>query len=447
MGNENRVLWVEGTFLRQHHFQQQERWVDGQSRDRMLALAPFFWGIRSVRPDEAALRSGRFALAGLKGILPDGTPVSFPDVDPVPPAVEVDRDTTNQTVYLVVPGWQPGHRLAQPRSAGGGAISTRYVLKQAPVGDALNEASPDVEVQIGTLNISYEIGERNREGFVAMPVARIAEVGTDRQVKLDESFIPPVLAASASEVLEGFLKEFSAALDSRAEALAGVYSQVGGSSAAAVQDFVLLQLVNERAALFAQMRDARHHHPEEMHRLFVGTAAALAAHTQEQTRRPPVFPRYDHDDLAATFAPVVEELRRSLSFATKQKAVRIPLRLSRHQIHFGQIPHPDILSGGRLVIVAKADMDGEEFRKSFPRNVSVGSVNEIREILAAADRSVRVRPFAHPPQELPRMAGWLYLEVDRTSPSFADIEKSRTIAIAHSARFPELDVQLWGIRD
>ena len=440
-------MWVEGTFLRQHHFQQQERWLEAQMRDRMTALEPFFWGTRAAEVDEAALRSGRFALARFHGVLPDGTPVSFPGRDPAPPAVELDRDLKNTTIYVTAPAVQPGSRIASVRSAGGGPVSTRYVVEEAALGDALNDSAPSVEVQVGTLNLRYEVGERTREGLVAMPVARVAEIGTDRSVRLDGEFVPPVLAASASPCLTGYLKEFAAALDSRATALAGAYSQVGGSGAAAIQDFMLLQLVNERAALFAQMRDARHHHPERLHRLFVGTAAALAVHTQESGRRPPTFPRYDHDELTATFRPVVEELRRSLSFAQEQKAVRIPLRLSQHKIHYGHVPHPDILAKGRLVIVARSALDGEEFRKNFPRQVSVGSVNEIREIIAAADRSIRLRPFAHPPQELPRMAGWLYMEVDRTSPSFADVQKSRSIAIHHAAHFPELEVQLWGIRD
>ena len=447
MGHERRVMWVEGTFLRQHHFQQQERWVEAQLRDRIAALAPFFWGMRAGRPDESTLRSGRFAMARFQGLLPDGTPVSFPDVEPAPPAVEVDRDVANQTVYMVAPAVHAGQPMGAVRRAGGGPVSTRYVVEETHTGDALNDAAPDVELHVGTLNLRYEIGERNREGFVAMPVARIAEVGTDRVVKLDPDFIPPVLAASASPVLEGYLKEFAAGLDARAAALSGVYSQVGGSGASAIQEFMLLQLVNEKSALFNQMRDVGQHHPEELHRLFVATAAALAAHTEETTRRPPAFPRYDHDDLTATMRPVVDELRRSLAHAGQQKAVRIPLRVSRHQIHFGHVPYPEILEKGRLIIVAKSAMDGEDFRQSFPRQVTVGSVNDIREIIAAADRSVRVRPFAHPPQELPRMAGWLYLEVDRSSPSFAGIEKSRSIAIHHSARFPELDVQLWGIRD
>lgn len=447
MGHERRVIWVEGTFLRQHHFQQQERWVEAQLRDRLTALTPFFWGMRAGTPDGAALKSGHFAMAAFAGLLPDGTPVSFPTVDPGPAAIEIDRDATDQTVYLTAPAAQPGHTMAAARSEGGGRVSTRYVVEETRVGDALNDASPEVELQVGALNLRYEVGERDREGFVAMPLARIAEVGTDRAVRLDPDFVPPVLACSASPALEGYLKEFSAALDSRAAALAGVYSQVGGTGAAAIQDFMLLQLVNEKSALFNQMRDARHHHPEELHRLFVATAAALAAHTQETTRRPPAFPRYDHDDLTATLRPVIEELRRSLAHASQQKAVRIPLRVSRHQIHFGHVPYPEILENGRLVIVAKSAMDGEEFRQSFPRQVTVGSVNEIREIIAAADRSVRVRPFAHPPQELPRMAGWLYLEVDRSSPSFADVSRSRSIAIHHAARFPELEVQLWGIRD
>jgi type VI secretion system protein ImpJ len=440
-------MWVEGMFLRHHHFQQQDRYLEAVMRDRVGALHPFHWGLSRAEVDGAALQAGAFGLSRAAGTMPDGLSFSFPDRDPMPPRLEIDRDTVNQTVYLVAPEGGAGKRLASAPRPGGAQVSTRYVVEEGEATDALDEGSAPVQLQLGALNLRYEVGDRPRPGFVAMPVGRVAERGSDRGVVLVPTHIPPVTRASASKALTESLEEVATLLDARADSLAGQYSQVGGAGAAAIEEFMLLQLVNAKCCTFNALRDAKHHHPEVLFREMAELAGALATFTAETTRRPPVFPRYDHDNLSATFAPVMDELRRSLAYLGVQKAVRIALKRNQYNIDFGPINDDSLLQNAQFVLAAHASMDGEEFRASFPRQVSIGSINDIKGIVTSADRSVRIRPLAHPPQELPRMAGWLYLELDTASEAWAGVQRSRSIAIHHAARFPELQIQLWAIRD
>lgn len=444
---ERRVMWVEGMFLRHHHFQQQDRYLEAVLRDRVGALHPFHWGLSRSETDGAALQAGSFALSRAAGTMPDGLSFSFPDRDPAPARLEIDRDAVNQTVYLVAPEAGGGKRLASAPREGGGPVSTRYVVDEGEATDALDEGSAPVQLQLGALNLRYEIGDKPRPGFIVMPVGRVAERGSDRGVTLSPNYIPPVTRASASKPLTEAVEEIATLLDARADSLAGQYSQVGGSGAAALEEFMLLQLVNAKSAAFNALRDSAHHHPETLFREMVELAGALATFTAEETRRPPAFPRYDHDELTATFAPVIEEIRRSLAHLGVQKAMRIPLKRNQYNIDYGPIADDSLLQNAQFVMVAHASMDSEEFRASFPRQVSIGSINDIKGIVTSADRSVRIRPLAHPPQELPRMAGWLYLELDTSSEAWAGVQRSRSIAIHHAARFPELQIQLWAIRD
>ena len=447
MALQRRVMWVEGMFLRHHHFQQQDRHWEALLQARTAGLAPFHWGLATAEIDQSALEAGSFALKSASGAMPDGLLFSFPDRDLPPPRLEIDRDAINQTVYLVAPEATPGRRLASAPRTGGGLVSTRFVVEETEASDALDEGTPPVALQVGALNLRYEIGDKPRPGFTAMPVGKVAERGTDRGVTVVPSFIPPVTRASASRALKEAVEVVATKLDARAGALAGQYSQVGGSGAAALEEFMLLQLVNAKCCQFNALRDAQHHHPETIFREMVELAGALAAFTQEETRRPPAFPKYDHDDLTATFAPVLEELSRSLDYLGVQKAVRIALKRNQYNIDYGPIPDDSLLKGAQFVLCAHAAMDSEQFRAEFPRNVSIASVNDIKAVVTAADRSVRIRPLAHPPQELPRLAGWLYLELDTSSEAWGGVQRARTIAIHHAARFPELQVQLWAIRD
>jgi type VI secretion system protein ImpJ len=134
-------MWVEGMFLRHHHFQQQDRYLEAVMRDRVGALHPFHWGLSRAEVDGAALQAGAFGLSRAAGTMPDGLSFSFPDRDPMPPRLEIDRDTVNQTVYLVAPEGGAGKRLASAPRPGGAQVSTRYVVEEGEATDALDEGS------------------------------------------------------------------------------------------------------------------------------------------------------------------------------------------------------------------------------------------------------------------------------------------------------------------
>ena len=69
----NRVVWLEGMFLRTQHFQQQDRWVEALVRDRTAALRPHAWGLTEGAINRNLLGTGQFALANGSGVFEDGT--------------------------------------------------------------------------------------------------------------------------------------------------------------------------------------------------------------------------------------------------------------------------------------------------------------------------------------------------------------------------------------
>jgi predicted component of type VI protein secretion system len=90
-----RVLWSEGLFLRPHHFQQQERFLES------LIDADFHRSVNDLGFHRADCRSrlllkGKVALTRARGIFDDGTPFSVPSgttaLQPLVP--EGTRDAT-----------------------------------------------------------------------------------------------------------------------------------------------------------------------------------------------------------------------------------------------------------------------------------------------------------------------------------------------------------------
>jgi type VI secretion system protein ImpJ len=435
-------------FLRPQHFQQQDRHFASALAERSAMAQPFHWGFSQVVLDEAALKSGRVTLAKCTGAFSDSAVFAFPGELGAAPSIEVPKDTTGETVYLIAPELARGSRIGARRSGDGTAPGTRYIIEDGPVQDAMTDGAQPIEIEVGTTNARLEIGSEERPGYVRLPVARIREVGTDRNVVLDNDFIPTVTRCDASATLTGLVEEIASLLSARAEGIAATLSSAGGTAAESVPaDFLLLRVANAKGALFAEIRDAQVHHPEMIYRASVELAAELVTFTSQGSRRAPNFPRYDHDNIAACFAPVIETIRNALADIGERKAAEIPLKYSKAGVWFGPIPDAEVLAKGRLVIISKASMDEDDFRTRFPRQITIGSMDEIRDFIAAADRSVRIRALSMKPQELPPLAGYTYFEIDRNSAAWKGIEKGRSIAIHCAENLPDLKLHLWGIKE
>src|SRR3981081_1578084 len=64
----NRVVWLEGMFLRAQHFQQQDRWIEALVRARTGHLPRQGWGLTEAAINRNLLAAGQFALASGSGV-------------------------------------------------------------------------------------------------------------------------------------------------------------------------------------------------------------------------------------------------------------------------------------------------------------------------------------------------------------------------------------------
>ena len=444
MGWENRIVWGEGLFLQPQHLQQQERYFDRLVRSSTGPLRPFAWGLTQLELDKDLLTLGKFAVRSAAGILPDGTPFSIPDHDDHPRAIDLPETTRNSTVALMLPTRQPGAvEAAGPEHT---ETVARFVTAEHDAIDSNAGYQSSATLPIGKLRLRYALEGESRAGFAAIGLARITEIRADRSVVLDDSFIPPVLSCEASGVLAGFVTQVEGLLHHRAEALAGRVSETATRGAAEMADFLLLQLCNRTepvythlAATIAQL------HPEHFYRAAIALAGELATFT-ESRKRPPVFPPYRHDDLYATFRPVMAALRQALSAVLEQTAVPIALQERKFGIRVGPILDRTLTTDATWVLAVKAQLPGETLRRGFPNQVKIGPVENIRELINVALPGIAVRALPVAPRQLPYYAGTTYFELDRSGPYWAALSRSGGIAIHVTGDIPGLEIECWAIR-
>jgi type VI secretion system protein ImpJ len=177
----------------------------------------------------------------------------------------------------------------------------------------------------------------------------------------------------------------------------------------------------------------------------VALAGELATFT-ETRKRPTAFPPYKHDDLTATFRPVIAALRQSLSAVLEQNAVPIPLQERKFGIRVGPISDRTLVANATWVLAVKAQIPAESLRRNFPTLCKIGPVEQIRELINVALPGIAVRPLPVAPRQLPYYAGTTYFELDRSSAYWAALARSGGIAIHVTGEVPGLEMECWAIR-
>lgn len=440
----DKVVWQEGMFLRAQHFQQHARHVEHQLQSRAAPLRPWPWGLVEISLDRDLLAAGKLALHGAVGVFEDGTPFAVPMTADAPAPLDVPDTARNATVYLAMPVRQAGSAevafLEGPEAA-----VTRHKLASFEASDTHSDNPLGAEIQVARPRLRLMLDSDERAGFTCIPIARVAEVQADRRVVVDERFVATCLRIAAAPPLTKFVAELLGMAKQRANSYAGRLSQPGNRGVPDVAQFLLLQALNRWQPLLAHWADAGSAHPETFYAALAQMAGELATFS-DPGRRCATYPGYRHDDLTRSFAPVIADLRRALASSIDENAVAIPLRDARHGVRVGAIgEHRNLLRTASFVLSVAADMPTEDLRRLFPSLVTIGAVEQIRELVNVRLPGIAIRPLPVAPRQIPFHAGAVYFELDRNSPHWQQMQSSGGFAIYTSGEFPNLRLELWAI--
>jgi len=222
-------------------------------------------------------------------------------------------------------------------------------------------------------------------------------------------------------------------------------TQGGTGGVAEIADFMLLQTVNRNEAVFAHLARSAMLHPQHFFELALGLAGDLASF--RDSRRVARFGPYIHDDLAMSFRPLMDDLRRSLSMVLEQSAIRIDLHDRKHGVRVAVISDVELQRNATFVLAVNAHMPSEALRARFPTQVKIGPVERIRDLVNLALPGVTLTPLPVAPRQIPFHTGANYFELEtRNSDLWRQLEQSGGVAMHIAGDFPGLDLAFWAIR-
>lgn len=442
MSWRTKVVWSEGMLLQPQHLQQSERHADHARHLLLRSTSPYAWGFAEIEIDAAALTLGKLALVRAVGIFGDGTVFDMPAVDPLPEPVDIPASMRDEAVVLALPLRRAGAREADAEAY---EDLVRHRVLESDVPDSNTAGERSAMLQLGTLHTRLMRAGDATDAWTTLNVARVVERRADNQVQLDRAMLPPLLDVAAHALIRSWVDELLGLLRQRGEALAGRMSQGGTGGVAEIADFMLLQTVNRNEAVFGHLVRSAMLHPQHFFEQALALAGDMA--TFRDARRVARFAPYIHDDLAASFRPLMDDLRRSLSMVLEQSALRIDLHDRKHGVYVAVIPDVELRRNATFVLAVQATMPSEALRARFPTQVKIGPVERIRDLVHLALPGVPIMPMPVAPRQIPFHTGANYFELDtRNSDLWRQLEQSGGVAMHVAGDFPGLDLAFWAIR-
>jgi type VI secretion system protein ImpJ len=320
-----------------------------------------------------------------------------------------------------------------------------WTLTELQARDATSSGGDSALLEVAALRTRFLLASDVTQAYACLPLAQLVECRADKQVVLDDGFIPTVMHSQAADRLATFMTELLGLLHQRGEALGGRVMATGRGAAAEFADFLMLQAINRYEPLFAHFSESGALHPEALFRACVSAAGELSTFTTT-AKRPPRFPDYRHNRLRESFDPVIAALRASLSVVLEQNAISIPLEAKKFGISVAIVPDRTLFTTAVFILAARADLQAEELRRRFPAQLKVGPVEKIRDLVTLQLPGVPVNPVPVAPRQIPFHTGFAYFELDQRTELWDKLKTSGGLALHVAGEFPGLAMELWAIR-
>ena len=258
MSWNSKVVWSEGLFLRPHHLQQSDRYLEHLLESARAAGHAVSVGVLALEIDRDLAQQSKFGLRRAAGVMPDGTPFDIPADSPLPPP---DRRAGRRRQADRC-GCPCRSAAANTREVDDGAAesASRYASGPEMLIDSTSALRIEEEIDIAHPRLGFELRKTAKPGYSGLAIARIVEV-RDKAIVFDEKFAPPVLTCAAHPVVEGWIDRVIGWVENKLEELARYAADPTAGGGLQSADYFVLQLLNRHIPVLKHFRRSRYVHP------------------------------------------------------------------------------------------------------------------------------------------------------------------------------------------
>ena len=442
----NKVVWSQGLFLTPEHFQQQDRYNEYQRTRLTQELSLDGYGFSELKLNTESLLQGKIGLKQAAGIFQDGTYFSMPATHKLPTMLDLSEteDVNDKRIMLAISETGNSKKLVAEKIA---QSSSKRFRKELKVVISINEGEESsATIEVAEENYHLVVEGKSQEGYECLPIARIKEKKQDGSIELDENFVPVVLNLKASEVLSDKLQNLLSLLEHRREKIAARVMGIDSSTTSSIHNYLILQILNKNLAELYQFTGQKRVFPQQIYQTLIRLEAELSTF-YGSGRKPQTLPAYSQKQIDHCFTAVVNTIKTYLSHVLDENAHEIQLEEKGYGIKVAHIDQVELFNQASFVIAAKAEMASRELKDQLPRQIKIGSLSNIRQLVNAQLPGISLAELSVAPREVPVKKDYSYFAIDNRSPLWAESSQSRSIAFHVSGEFPGLDVELWAIKN
>ncbi|WP_293865835.1 type VI secretion system baseplate subunit TssK [uncultured Alsobacter sp.] len=437
----SKVVWREGLFLRPHHFQQHDRYLERLVERRTRFTTPYPWGFAELEIDRDLAQQSKFALRRAVGIMQDGTPFDLPGDSPLPEPIDVPDTASGQILWLTLPTAAPNTREVDHRTT---ESASRWLEGVETIIDSTAEIRSDGEIDIAHPRLALDLRKQASPGYGSLAIGRVVEV-RDKVVILDERFVGPLLATAAHPVVSGWLDRVIGWIENRLEELSRFAADPTAGGGLQSFDYLMLQVLNRTIPVLRHLRASTCVHPERLYTEFLTLVGELATFAPE--RRARLYPAYNHDSLDTTFEPVLRDLQEFLTAVNPNRAIRLEIIERAANAFISPIRDRNLFRTSTFILEVSARRPLVEIQNQFPNLFKLGPSNKMNDIVHANLPGVPLVYRPTPPPQIRAIADHVYFYLDRTSPLWPEFSTAASIGMHFAGDWPELQLELWAVAE
>tara|TARA_R110002094_G_scaffold79448_5_gene85343 strand:- start:1393 stop:2694 length:1302 start_codon:yes stop_codon:yes gene_type:complete len=430
--------------LAPQHFQQWERWLEAELRDRAQATATYAWGFTALELDPGALAGGHLAILNCAGLFADGTSFSCPTRDALPATRAItesfDDKAGSINVYLAVPRVVQGSSAYTDASDASSSNLAAMLRSRVRVVDT---ARPETDREIATAqwNLSLKIEGEDLTAYRTLLVARLVRAAGGG-LQLAPDFTPPSLTVAASPLALSVLQQTAGMLAQKWSELSG--KRRGGGGMADAAGLLMLHTAGDNLPGIRHCIEHGASNPENAYLQLARLASQMCSF--HESISPTDIPAYRHEDPGPSFRALGDLLQSLLGDAAPSMCDTLNLEREGESMFWAKIPSPNMLTHGALYLSVRADASEDEIQAKLPTLTKISAKDKLQELLMRAIPGLPIRFIAQPPTSIPVQAGRIYFKLEPEGEHWDAISASLTIGIHASPGLPKLSIELLSVK-
>lgn len=434
MEQPGKVVWSEGVFLNQQHFQCWDNYNHYQQRLYHRAFNGDEWGIVCLQVDESSLENGLFRLIRCTALLKDGRWIDFNhslqgdylDYD----LSQVDNDEIS--IYLSLPRNQ---QIQGVKGYDNPMTEAAWRGQYLPINDQYDvKRKADVLLAQPQLYLNSKVNN-NHESLL---IAKVKVTGSSYE--LCDRFIPSCLHIGASNVLMKSLRRVIEMLESKSKVLLNV--ERGESQSVATVGSVGYELVKLCYCLHSKLAQLEHKatcHPRLIDGLFKEFIVNLRAINQLELV---TLDFYQHENLSIGWFELLSAMNTLLESAMPAPTMSLTLKRANDTSYYIDDIDSQFLQQCDIYLAVNYSGNDEAWPQRFAEQSKLSSREAMPGLLASFISGVALKHVTRLPNSIVMKPMTEYFLIQARGDYWSQIVEQRCLALTISHEFNQAAISL-----